>query len=213
MLSLLLLLAQEAVVRPVPRDAAWLKRHEAFVAEAKRGGAELLFLGDSLMDAWRGRKALWAERFAPLKAANFGMMGDRTEHLLWRVRHGALEGRPKAVVLLIGTNDLGLAGRSVDETAAGIEAIVHELRPARVLLLGLFPRGERPDDPLRAAIKETNERLAKISGVRFLDLGSLFLRPDGTISPEIMPDFLHLSDSGYRLWADALREPLAELLR
>lgn len=211
MWALLLLALQD--VRPTPRDAAWLKRHEGFVAEARKGGVDLLLLGDSLTDAWRGQKALWDERFAPLRAANYGMWGDRTEHLLWRLRNGALEGRPKAVMLLIGTNDLGIGGRSVDETAAGVEAVVEELRgKARILLLGIFPRGEKPDDPLRAKIRETNERLSKIRGVRFLDLGFLFLKPDGAVSKELMPDFLHLSEAGYRLWADAVKDPLDDLL-
>jgi len=116
-------------------------------------------------------------------------------------------------MLLIGTNDLGWLGRSVEETAAGVEAVVDALRPSRILLLALFPRGEKPDDPLRAKIRDVNERLAKIRDVRYLDLGPLFLRTDGTISAELMPDFLHLSDKGYRVWADAVREPLAELLR
>src|SRR5688500_7825073 len=107
MLTLLLLL-QELGTRAVPRDAAWLKRHEAFVAEAKKGDVDLLLLGDSITEAWRGQKALWAERFAPLKAANFGMSGDCTQHVLWRLRNGALDGlKPKAVMLLIGTNNLG----------------------------------------------------------------------------------------------------------
>jgi lysophospholipase L1-like esterase len=213
MLSLLLLLAQDVAVRAVPRDAAWLKRHEALVEEAKRGDADLLLLGDTLMDAWRGQKALWAERFAPLRTSNFGMMGDRAEHLLWRLHNGALDGRPKAAVLLIGTNNLG-AGQSVERTAAAVEAVVDVLRPrARVLLLGIFPRGEKPDDPLRTKVREVNERLSKVSGVRYLDLGPLFLETDGTLSRELMPDLLHLSDKGYRVWADALREPLAELLK
>ena len=212
-LALVLLIAQDPGAVPLPRHAAWLKRHEAMVEEAKRRDVDLLLLGDSLMDAWRGQKALWEERFAPLKAANFGMMGDRTEHLLWRLRHGALARRPRAAMLLIGANNLGWGGQGVDSTAAGVEAVVNELRPARILLLALFPQGDSPDDPLRSKIQETNARLARIAGVRFLDLGPLFLKSDGTLARELMPDGVHLSDKGYRVWADAVREPLAELLR
>lgn len=205
---------QELGTRAAPRDAAWLKRHEAVVAEAKKGDVDLLLLGDSITEAWRGQKALWAERFAPLKAANLGMSGDCTQHVLWRLRNGALDGlKPKAVMLLIGTNNLGWNKQSVDSTVAGVEAIVDELRgKSRILLLAVFPRGEKPDDPLRAPIKELNERLSKLKHVSFLDIGGLFLRPDGTIPKELMPDFLHLSEQGYRLWADAVKEPLRVLM-
>jgi lysophospholipase L1-like esterase len=216
MLRMILLLAllQELGTRAVPRDSAWLKRHEAFVAEAKKGGVDLLLLGDSITDAWRGQKELWEERFAPLKAANYGMSGDRTEHLLWRLRNGLLDApRPKAVMLLIGTNNLGVGQQSVDSTAAGVEALVDELRgKTRILLLGVLPRGEKPDDPLRSKIKDLNERLSKLPHATFLDIGPLLLRPDGTISREIMPDFLHLSEKGYRIWADAVQEPLRVLM-
>src|SRR5262245_53149266 len=144
MLALLLLLQEP----PAPRDAAWLKRHQGYVETAKKGGFELLLLGDSITEAWRGQKALWEERFAPLKAANFGLSGDCAHHLLWRLRNGELETPPKAVMLLIGTNDLGWGKRDVDATVAGVEALVGELRgKTRILLLGVFPRGEKPDDP------------------------------------------------------------------
>jgi lysophospholipase L1-like esterase len=217
MLTVLLLL-QELGARAAPRDAAWLKRHEAFVAEARKGDVDLLLLGDSITDAWRGQKALWAERFAPLKPANFGLAGDCTQHVLWRLRNGALDGlKPRAVMLLIGTNNLGVGKQSVESTVAGVEAIVGEIRarsPAtRILLLGVFPRGEKPDDPFRAQVRDVNAALKPLKHVTYLDLGPLLLQPDGTLSKEVMPDFLHLSEKGYRIWADAVRAPLAELLR
>jgi lysophospholipase L1-like esterase len=208
-----LLLLQDPGTAAAPRDAAWLKRHEAQVAEVRKGDVELLLLGDSITEAWKGQKALWAERFAPLKAANLGMSGDCTQHLLWRLRNGALEGKPRAALVLIGTNNLGWGKQSVESTVAGVEAVVAELRGARVLLLGLFPRGEKPDDPCRAKIRAVNAGLSKIPNVRYLDLGNLFLKPDGTIDAVLMPDFLHLSEAGYRVWADAVKAPLDELLR
>lgn len=217
MLALLLLPALSAVEglqEPAPRDAAWLKRHQAHVETAKAGGFDLLLLGDSITEAWRGQKALWDERFVPLKAANFGLSGDCSQHLLWRLRNGALETKPKAVMLLIGTNNLGWGGQDVDKTVAGVEAVVDELRgKTKILLLGIFPRGEKPDDPLRAKIREVNARLSTLKDVRFLDLGPLFLSPDGTLSPDLMPDYLHLSAKGYRVWADAVKAPLEDLLR
>jgi lysophospholipase L1-like esterase len=212
---LLLLLAQEGPgARAMPRDAQWLKRHEGFVAEARKGGIDVLLLGDSITDAWRGQKALWAERFAPLKAANFGLAGDCTQHLLWRLRNGELEGlRPRHIMLLIGTNNLGWAGQDVEATVDGIKAVIAEIRArtpsTQILLLGLLPRGEKPDDPLRPKIKAVNAAIATLDGTTFLDFGGRLLQSDGTISKELMPDFLHLSDKGYRIWADAVRDPLS----
>jgi lysophospholipase L1-like esterase len=213
-LMLLLVLQDPPGVRETPRDAQWMKRHEGFVAEAKKGGIDVLLLGDSLTEAWRGQKALWAERFAPLRAANFGLAGDCTQHLLWRLRHGELDGlRPRVVMLMIGTNNLGWNGQDVDSTVEGVRAVVGELRArmpsSRLVLLGILPRGEKPDDPLRAKIKAANEGLARLGGVEFLDFGDRLVQPDGSIAKEVMPDFLHLSEKGYRIWADAVRERLA----
>lgn len=214
LLALLLLLQDPPGVRAMPRDAQWLKRHEGFVAEAKKGGADVLLLGDSLTDAWRGQKGLWAERFAPLRAANFGMAGDCTQHLLWRLRNGTIDGlRPRVVMLMIGTNNLGWSGQDVESTVEGVRAVVNEIRArtpsSRIVLLGILPRGEKPDDPLRAKIKDANAGLARLGGVQFLDFGDRLLQPDGAIAKDVMPDFLHLSEKGYRVWADAVRDVLA----
>ncbi len=222
----LLLLAQDLPgAQPQPKDKGWLKRHEGFAAEAKKGGIDLLFLGDSITDAWRGgkQKALWELHFAPLKAANFGISGDRTQHVLWRIQNGELEGiAPKAVVLMIGTNNIGQKDAEAPASAvAGIKAIVKEIQAktpkTKVLLLGVFPRGEKPDHAHRAQIKEINAEIAKLDdggkSVKFLDIGGKFLQPDGMISREIMPDFLHLTEKGYQIWADAVKEPLAELMK
>jgi lysophospholipase L1-like esterase len=151
--------AANSALQPAPRDAAWVKRHEGFVAEAARGGVDVLFLGDSITDGWRrpgpnGGKAVWDREIAPLRAANFGIGGDRTQHVLWRIEQGTLEGlRPRVVVLMIGTNNTGFERDGTTprntpaETVAGVQAIVGQLRrrlpEARVLLLAVFPRGDR----------------------------------------------------------------------
>jgi len=224
--------AANTAVQPAPRDAAWLKRHEGFVAEAARGGVDVLFLGDSITDGWRrpgpnGGKAVWDREIAPLRAANFGIGGDRTQHVLWRIEHGTLEGlRPKVVVLMIGTNNTGFERDSTTprntpaETVAGVQALLGQLRrrlpEARVLLLAVFPRGEQPDHPQRLQVNEINRGLAPLADgrlVKFLDLNSRFLAADGTLPAAVMPDFLHPREEGYTRWAAALQAPLAELLR
>jgi hypothetical protein len=129
---------ENSAVKPVERkkgdqpDVKWLGRHVNFVIEAKKGGIEVLFLGDSITDAWRnksdkGGKEVWDKYFAPLKAANFGIGGDRTQHVLWRVQRGEMEGiQPKVAVVMIGTNNLG--SNSDAEIAAGIKAVVKAVR-------------------------------------------------------------------------------------
>ncbi len=230
--ALILPAAANPAIQPAPRDAAWLKRHEGFVAEAARGGVDVLFLGDSITDGWRrpgpnGGKAVWDREIAPLRAANFGIGGDRTQHVLWRIEHGTLEGiRPRVVVLMIGTNNTGFERDGTTprntpaEPVAGVQAIVGQLRrrlpEARVLLLAVFPRGERPDHPQRLQVNEINRGLAPLADgrhVTFLDLNATFLAADGTLPAAVMPDFLHPREEGYTRWAAALKEPLAALLR
>jgi lysophospholipase L1-like esterase len=216
-------------IQPTPRDNAWLKRHESFVELAKAGGIDVLFLGDSITDFWRDPKrgkTLWDEHFAPLHAANFGISADRTQHVLWRMDHGELDGiKPKVVVLMIGTNNTGLERdkvtprNTVPEAIAGVTAVVTELREklpeTKILLLAIFPRGEK-DSPQRAQVAEINAAIAKLDDgkfVHFLDIGPKFLWPDGTLSSDIMPDLLHPSEIGYAIWAAAIKQPLEELLK
>ena len=100
---------QNAATNPVPLGAGWVARHEGFVAQAKQGGIDILFMGDSITDFWRNRGSnVWNQYYAPRHAANFGISGDRTQHVLWRMDNGELDGiKPKVVVLMIGTNNTG----------------------------------------------------------------------------------------------------------
>ena len=225
-MNALVLLLSLAVQDPpgavaAPKDGGWVKRHDGFVAEAKaKADCGLLFLGDSITDGWRNKpKAIFEASFGAYKPLNFGISGDRTQHVLWRIRNGEIDGlKPKAAVIMIGTNNIGQKDPETAASAiAGVQAIVAHLKKStpdtKILLLGVFPRSEKPDHAHRATIKEINDAIAKIEGVRFLDIGPKFLQPDGTLTKEIMPDFLHLSEKGYQIWADALKEPLAELMK
>ena len=211
-----------SAVRPVPKkEDWWMKRHESFVERAKKGHVDLLFLGDSITHDWEGRgKDVWKERFEPLHAANFGIGGDRTEHLLWRLTEGKeLEGmEPKVAVLMIGTNNMG--SNTAAEIADGIQAVVDALRKQRphtkILLLAIFPRSPKPTDMVRDKNNYVNEKIAKLDDgktVRFLDIGGKFLDKDGNLAKEIMYDFLHLTPDGYKLWADAIQPSLNEALQ
>lgn len=231
LIGLVLLLAVVAyantAIEPVPRDERWVGRHEGFVAEAKQGGIDVLFLGDSITDGWRTRgKEIWDREYAPLKAANFGIGGDRTEHVLWRLRNGEAEGyEPKAVVLMIGTNNTGFERdgttprNTTPEIIEGVTTVVQDLRAdfpnAKILLLAIFPRAEKGSDR-REQVSAINKSIAKLHDgryVHYLDIGDKFLEADGTLPTDIMPDLLHPNEKGYQIWADAIREPLKALLK
>ena len=205
---------------PEPR-ADQMPRHESFNEISKKGEAQLVFLGDSITQGWEGAgKEAWTKTWEPLKAANFGIGGDRTEHVLWRLENGNYDGlKPKLTVLMIGTNNTGHRKDPAVDTAAGVKAIVEKLRAKqpqmKVLILGVFPRGEKADDALRVRTNEINLLLPKLEdkhNVFFLDIGKTFLQPDGSLSKEIMPDFLHLSPKGYDLWTAAIQPKVQELM-
>jgi len=196
--------------------------HEKFVAQAKEGKARLVFLGDSITAGWGRQPAIWDKAFGQYDPVNFGIGGDRTQHVLWRIENGELEGiKPQAVVLMIGTNNSGTD--SAEDIAKGITAIVETIKTkqpqAKILLLAVFPRGEKPTGKLGAAnekLKQVNATIAKLEDgktVHFLDIGGKFPVVDGNLSAEAMPDFLHLSESGYQIWADAISAKLAELMK
>ena len=175
---------------PVPRDSDWIKRHAGFVREAQKGGIDILFLGDSITDCWRSRGSnVWSRYYAPRHAADFGISADCTEHVLWRLEHGELDGiHPKVVVLMIGTNNTGKESdhktprNTVPEVAEGVQAVVNEIRvrlpDSKILLLAIFPRGTL-DDPQRAQVALINTLIAKLDDgkmVKFLDIGPTHAR-------------------------------------
>jgi lysophospholipase L1-like esterase len=217
---------EQIATTPVPRnnEDGWVKRHQAMVELTRKGGVDLAFLGDSITQNWEGPgKMVWEKSFAPRKAGNFGISGDRTEHVLWRLDHGELVGlNPKLIVMLIGTNNLGhpIARQTPQSTATGVQAILKRLREklpgSQILMLAIFPRSEKPNDPLRIKVNETNKLLAALADgkkIHFLDIGQEFLQPDGTMSREIMGDFLHPGPKGYEIWADAIEPRVVELMK
>ena len=195
----------------------WLARHEEYVARAKAGEVGLLFLGDSLTYGWNSVPELWQREFGQWSPANFGIGGDRTQNLLWRITHGELAGiHPRVVVLLIGTNNIGDESANV---AAGVAAVVGAVRSAlpesRILLLGLFPRGTSYWDGGRRITRNANTLIAKLHDgvhVHYLDLTDRFVQPDQTLLKTQFPDNLHPSPAGYQIWADAMRPLLTTLL-
>jgi lysophospholipase L1-like esterase len=210
--------AGNSTTEPVSREGGWLKSHKSFVARAKKGDVDILFMGDSITNGWR-RQKLWKDKYEPLKGANFGIGGDRTQNVLWRIKNGECDGiSPKVVVLMIGTNNMG--NNSAQEIADGIKAVVKEfcsrLPKSKLLLLGIFPRSDKPEHEIRRKIKDVNQEIAKLDdgkSIRYLDIGEKFLDAKGVLSEDIMYDFLHLTSKGYRIWADAMDPTLQAMLK
>lgn len=205
--------------QPVPRDDA---RHKSFVERAQQGDIDLLFVGDSITDWWRTPSRGLPEfekNFGQYKTANFGIAGDTTQGVLWRMQNGELEGfKAKLIVFMLGTNNIGR--NTNEDIAAGDRAIVEEFKKrqpqAKILVLGVFPRGAAPNTPARQAIAEINSHLAKLADNRqvfYMDIGPAFLEPDGTLTTEVMNDGLHPTTKGYALWAAAIKDKVTELMR
>lgn len=211
---------------PAPRDDNWKKFHQRLVDAAATGGHRIAFLGDSITEGWAGAgKPVWEKTFAPLKALNVGIGGDRTQHVLWRLDNGLADALAaknndiKLVVLMIGTNNSNGNDHTGEEIGAGIARIVATLRAklpaARVLVLGIFPRGEKPDAQRKknATASAVAAKTADNKYVYYLDIGERFLEKDGTLTKEVMPDALHLSEKGYQIWADAIEAKVKELAK
>jgi lysophospholipase L1-like esterase len=206
-----------------PGTIGFVSRHEGFLNDLKAhdGKVGILFVGDSITDGWRGRgKDVFEKTYGSMDPYNIGIGGDRTEHVIWRLQHGEIEGiSPKVAVLMIGTNNLGV--NTNEEIVKGVTKcvkILNDKLPAtRLLLLAIFPRDPKPDAERRTRINAINEELAKLDDggqhVKYLDIGKKFLEPDGTLTREIMPDFLHPNEKGYQIWADATAPAIAELMK
>lgn len=210
---------QNDAINPVPRAGGWMKRHESMNARVEKGDVDVVFIGDSITQGWEGSgKNVWAKFYGKRNAVNLGIGGDRTQHVIWRLDNGNLKGiAPKAAVIMIGTNNSG--SNSPEEIAAGVTAIVRQLQDktpkTKILLLATFPRGATPADPKRQVNEKSNAIVAKLASdenVSYLDIGPKFLGEDGSLSKEIMPDLLHLSEKGYTIWAESIEAELAKLM-
>jgi len=212
-------------VVPVPQatnrgDSWWLARHEQLCERLRTSHADVLMIGDSIMQGWEDEgRTIWQQYYGQRNAANLGFSSDRTEHLLWRLHHGEIDTvTPKLAVVLIGTNNIA-AGQSAQHTALGIKAIVMSIRErlpdTTVLLLAIFPRAFSPHDEFRQSIRLANGLIAKYADgehVFYLDLAENFLDETGYLSKELMPDLLHPSAQGYKVWAESMEGTIRKLL-
>lgn len=197
-------------------------RHEGFVETAKAGNIDLLLHGDSITDWWvqgDANKAMFDKYFGSYKTANFAVAGDTTQGVLWGLKNGEGQGfQPKAVMLMIGTNNTG--GNTAPEIAEGIGAVVLEMRKdfpdAKILLLAIFPRS-MPGDPVRDKIAEINKIISKLDDQRhvfYLDIGARFLDDRGVFLPDsFRGDNLHPQAKGYDIWGAAVQPLLSSWLK
>ena len=196
----------------------WHGRHATLLERAKSGDGKIVFLGDSITQGWEGAgKRVWERYFAGGRyhAINLGISGDRTEHVLWRIANGELDGyAAKAIVLVIGTNNTGHFKRedeTPEDTVLGIKAVLEAIRAkqpgAMIVLCPIFPRGRAADDQGRLRNAVVNKAICKFANGRdifWCDFTDQFLAADGTLPAEIMPDYLHPREYGYEMWANAV---------
>ncbi len=205
----------------------WNQRHAEILAIKDNLKPEVVMIGDSITHFWggkpneakgnRGAKA-WKDLYGDKPVLNLGFGWDRTQNVLFRIQEGELDGlSPKLVVIHIGTNNLSTSKNAptnspeqVVEAIGVIIAKVKEKCPdAEIVLMGIFPRGEKADNPFRATIGGINRTLAATytgrPGITYLDITDKLLNPDGSMSKEIMNDFLHPTEKGYAIWAEALK--------
>ncbi|XP_037402564.1 platelet-activating factor acetylhydrolase IB subunit beta-like [Pygocentrus nattereri] len=208
--------ARAEPVEDVEGDARWLSQHNRFVQECKDAEPDVLFVGDSMMQLMQ-QQEVWKELFSPLHVLNFGISGDTTCNVLWRLQNGELHNiRPKVVVVWVGTNNYQ---HTAEQVAGGVmeivQLLVNQLQHTKVILMGLLPRGEKPN-LLRQKNAEVNRLLqasvSRLKPVQFLDLSLGFVHSDGTILSRDMFDYLHLTASGYRRVAKTLHELLLQIL-
>ncbi|HEY7087557.1 MAG TPA: GDSL-type esterase/lipase family protein [Tepidisphaeraceae bacterium] len=212
-------------ITPTTRPAnprQWMSRHDRFLQEIKdHPDIGLLFIGDSITDFWRNRGAEVWKRFEAYKPADFGISGDETQWVIWRLQNGELEGiHPKVVVIMIGTNNIGhYTDERPEWAAAGVKKIVEIVREklpnSKILLLGVFPRDGKDSDHRKkvTAINEIISELHDGEHVVYLDIGAKFLDSNGELPKEVMPDKLHPTTQGYEIWYDAMQETLDRMMK
>ncbi|NLK42338.1 MAG: GDSL family lipase [Planctomycetes bacterium] len=224
--------SDNAAIRPVPRleSSWWVERHNAVNSRVQQGNVDLMLIGDSITHGWENHPDLWQTYFGRWNTVNAGFSGDRTQHVLWRLDNGNIDGiSPRVVMLMIGTNNSNGNDHTAEEIAEGIAAIVCKLRAklpeSKVVILGIFPRGskEQRNDKTADAVynpqwskndkaNELVSRLADGKHIFYLNINHVFLDDQGVLRRDIMPDLLHLSKEGYKRWGQAVLPTLDKLM-
>ncbi|MCB0826770.1 MAG: GDSL family lipase [Armatimonadetes bacterium] len=209
-------------------DYDWMARHQAVLDWNKTHKSDLVFIGDSITHGfggdpqaypkWRGNAPdIWDKYFGPRNPVNLGFDWDQTQHVLWRIQNGELDGlSPKAIVIFIGTNNTG--HHTSEQMYGGIVAVVDATRAkcpsAEIVLLSIFPRDAEVTEN-RKKNDRVNEALAKHrwgEKIKFIDMNPYFLLPESQKrKEECFSDYCHLTKAGYQVWADAIEPTLKEI--
>ena len=208
-------------------NPAFFEKHAAFLRRANEGPVGLVFIGDSITQGWGKFPEIWEKAWGKYQPANFGIGGDRSQHVIWRIEEGELDKiTPKVAVLMIGTNNtMDDSAKDIANANRKIVSMIQDKLPnTKILLLAVFPRGPRsmrggvadPWEMRMDKIRAINADMTKLDNgksIRFLDLGPKFTSADGTIAHAIMPDQLHLSAAGYEIWVDGMAPLLEEMMK
>ena len=222
--------------QPANRQAAYIpaeradsnsrRAHEVLLGQARHGGIDLYFVGDSITRRWGATDypeflANWRKNFFGWNAADFGWGADQIQNILWRLENGELDGvNPKVIVILAGTNNVGRTPADddkVNEITRGIKALIDVCRQkspsSTIVLMAIFPR----NDSLAVVptINRINAKIAKFAdgrSVRFISLNEKLADNNGVLFEGMTVDKLHPTTKGYQIWAEALHPILMELL-
>ena len=208
-------------------NPAFFEKHAAFLKRANEGPVGVVFIGDSITQGWGKFPEIWEKAWGKYQPANFGIGGDRTQHVIWRIEEGELDKiSPKVAVLMIGTNNtMDDSAKDIAKANRKIVSMIQDKLPnTKILLLAVFPRGPRsmrggvadPWEMRMDKIRAINADMTKLDNgksIRFLDLGPKFTSADGTIAHAIMPDQLHLSAAGYEIWVEGMAPLLEEMMQ
>lgn len=212
--------------KPTPRTISfdwmtikeWMALFDQHNEIAKSGKTQLLFLGDSITENWN--KEVWQKYFSIYQAHNFGIGGDHTGNLLWRLQN--LESKnlsPKLIVLQIGVNNFGHLNEKPAEVFQGIQKVIEQCKlimpSSHILLHGILPFGQSKQSPNREYVKTVNTLLLALADnttITYCDYGELFLNNRENIDKGMMADFLHPTPFAYSIWAKALIKDIKLLL-
>jgi len=226
-LNLAALAADPSIGASKHGNPAFFEKHAVFLKRANEGPVGVVFIGDSITQGWGKFPDIWEKAWGKYDPANFGIGGDRTQHVIWRIEEGELDKiTPKVAVLMIGTNNtMDDSAKDIAKANRKIVSMIQDKLPnTKILLLAVFPRGPRsmrgdisdPWEMRMEKIRAINADMAKLDNgksIRFLDLGPKFTSADGTIAHAIMPDQLHLSAAGYEIWVEGMAPLLEEMMK
>jgi acetyl esterase/lipase/lysophospholipase L1-like esterase len=211
-------------VIPVAQTNDWALERQALVLRRARenpGPCDIIFIGDSNTQFWEKRGTnVWKKYFAQLKCLNLGVLGDRTENVLWRFQQGQLDGlQPKVAVVMIGSNNTWNTNQTTADKLIGVQTVVREVRTrlheTKVFLMGIMPHGATFNDA-RAEALQINEALARMDdgkNIFFFNWGSKLIEDDGSVSKSMQSDYVHLTEAGFEIWAETIESKLKELIR